>query len=245
MSQETKLAEVSQAPLVVHDADRCLFDPDLSINILRDIVDSELKDALSGGQPFFNPDIALMEATGGDRERINGFYRQFLKTEADILYPDAEEYLNRLGDKIAAGSLRAMIMTAGNETWQRAKLRVSGLDLDMACLVVDGPDKGRQISEWAKPNRSSDRLTFRPPVEKMFGSVSRSLGDQAVFSHVVLVEDKEEALKGLPKMPEFAKAVLLDRAGKYKGAETGANQRISGLDELRLDRDVIKWARVA
>ncbi len=171
----------------VLDFDRTLFDTSAVVQHIEQFLMVEYPDIAE----TVGRERQRVEMSGGSYDMLASIRQHAPDTTDDLLasFVEHERHESLLlpgADALMAAIEHAGhewgIMTYGGEQWQRAKLRMAGLE-DAAALVIERKGKGERIAGW----RDDDGL-YRLP---------RELGSRVV-RQIVIVDDKASEFAGLP-----------------------------------------------
>ncbi|HEY0965409.1 MAG TPA: hypothetical protein VGE13_02920 [Candidatus Saccharimonadales bacterium] len=179
--------------LWILDFDRCLGDIDMLYERLQFLIES--REILPIGR--LDELRRQTEASGGSFDAL-GECRALLASDAYeelldiyIYEPTNDEYLLPGGYEFLSWLNMTdrpfMIMTYGQEEWQLAKLKRTGLS-DAACMVTPTSVKAGLIAKWQQADH------FRIPRDKIMNSAR--LPDQV--KNIILVDDKARAFIDAP-----------------------------------------------
>lgn len=177
----------------VLDLDRCLLDLDETMRRYSELVtqyhpslgarlDWACTEAESNGDSFDVYKYLVNELDKEAIEDLNRFFITMVENE-NLLNAGAGE----LTENLALSKHEYGILTHGSLRWQTLKLRASGLDR-VPHLITAQKEKGRLIASWRQANGE-----FLVPNQLL-----TQFGQSAIFSSVILVDDKADSFTGLP-----------------------------------------------
>lgn len=205
----------------VLDLDRCLLDLNETMRRYNELVtqqypslgarlDRASRTAVASGDSFDTYKYHAAEL--GDRavEELDAIFVKSVENSS-LLNPGAKELMEHL----ALSEHEYGILTYGSLRWQEFKLRASRLDC-VPYLVTGQKEKGSLIASWQQPGGE-----FIIPDQLL-----AHIGQSALYSSVVLVDDKPDSFIGLPpgargylyKNPQYE--TLPSQQGEVSGAVT-------------------------
>ena len=177
----------------VLDLDRCLLDLNETMRQYNELVTQQYpslgaqlyrtsRAAVASGDSFDTYKYLAAELDDRAVEELNAFFVKSVENSS-LLNAGAKELMEYLD----LSEHEYGILTYGSLEWQEFKLRASRLDC-VPHLVTDQKEKGRLIASWRRPNGE-----FAVPSRLL-----AHIGQSAVYSSVVLVDDKPTSFIGLP-----------------------------------------------
>lgn len=190
MSEKLNLSDT----YVILDLDRTMLDTELANVLYQNVVreyDADLADQLimakdeaeRDGMSFDLHQYIGRFVSPEERERFDERFVEIAQT-APLLAPGGEDLLEWLQEREVAHG----VLTYGNYTWQKLKLRASGLDR-LPHMVTPDSHKAHVLRAWQAASGE-----FHLPPEM----VRHDLGARAIFKAIFLADDKPVSFEDLP-----------------------------------------------
>ncbi len=187
------IENVEPKTFFVLDLDRCLLDLDETMGHYSEFItrhhpaignrlDRACRVAELNSDSFDVYKYLAMELGEAAIEELNELFISAVENE-DLLNRGVGE----LTDRLALSEHDYGIMTHGSLKWQTLKLRASGLDR-VPHIITGQREKGSLIASWQQPGGE-----FMVPNQLL-----SQFGQSAIFSSVILVDDKPDSFTGLP-----------------------------------------------